>query len=49
MTAHAAWASPQIEQAVAAGIGATGPEMLDVSGPTVTELDTYLANAARTS
>jgi uncharacterized protein (DUF362 family) len=48
VTGYAAWASPQIERAVALGIGATGPEMLDVSGPTVTELDTYLANAART-
>jgi uncharacterized protein (DUF362 family) len=45
VTQSTAWANPQVEQAVAHGIGASGPEMLDVSGPTVADLETYLANA----
>jgi uncharacterized protein (DUF362 family) len=49
VTAFAPWASPQIEQAVAHAIGATGPEMLDVSGPTVADLETYMTNARRVS
>jgi uncharacterized protein (DUF362 family) len=45
----AVWRLPQIEEAVAHGIGITGPEMLDVSGPTVAMLETYMANAQRTA
>ena len=45
MTQSTAWANPQVEQAVAHTIGASGPEALDVSGPTVADLETYLVNA----
>ena len=46
VTQYAAWSLPQIRGAVALGVGITGPELLDVSGPTVPDLATYLANAS---
>jgi uncharacterized protein (DUF362 family) len=49
VTGAAAWRLPQIEQAVAHGLGITGPELLDVSGPTVPMLETYMTNARRTA
>ncbi len=49
VTQRAAWQMPQIQQAVDHGLGITGPEMLDVSGPTVTMLETYMTNARRTA
>jgi uncharacterized protein (DUF362 family) len=49
VTRDAAWANPQIAPCVAADIGVHGPDELDVAGPTVTNLDAFLANARRTS
>lgn len=37
------FANPQIEAAAAAGLGITGPDAFDLAGPTVPELETYLA------
>ena len=36
------WQNPQIVEAVAAGLGISGPSQYDASGPTVEGLDLYL-------
>ncbi len=36
------WDNPQIEEAVDAGVGITGPDEYDAAGPTVPDLDRYL-------
>ncbi len=41
VTQHAAWANPQITAAVDLGLGITGPDQYDLSGPTVPEIERY--------
>ena len=48
VTRRAAWASPQIAAAVAAGVGIDTPDLLDLSGPTVPMIADYLDRATRT-
>lgn len=48
VTQYRAWASPQIQQAVALGNGITSPDMLDLSGPTVPRLEEYRGLATAT-
>jgi len=36
------WDNPQIEECVDAGVGISGPEEYEASGPTVENLDDYL-------
>ncbi len=48
VTRSAAWANPQIAQAAVDGVGISGPELYDLSGPTVPMIEAYRANAIAT-